>query len=144
MVAVAVVAAIAVGLLVGLAGFLWWLSSQWYVGQTNGYVTISQGVPQHVVGVPLSRVTTTTALEVDELPHYDQSQVTMTIDAGTEAEAQRIVVQLGLKIAACGSTSPPLGCPVGTDEPGAPAATPSPTSSPVAAWTTGAAAGVSP
>ncbi len=110
-VAVAVVAAIAVGLLVGLAGFLWWLSSQWYVGQTNGYVTISQGVPQQVVGVPLSRVTTTTALEVDELPHYDQSQVTMTIDAGTEAEAQRIVAQLGLKIAACSSDLAAPGLP---------------------------------
>jgi PPM family protein phosphatase len=118
------------GLLVALIGFIWWLSSQWYVGQAAGYVTISQGVPQDFLGIPLHRVTTTTAIPLDGLPQYDQGQVLLTIDAGTEAQAFRIVSGLEAKAAACAGDSPPLGCPV----PGPTStATPSPSASPGAA-----------
>jgi protein phosphatase len=114
--ALAVVAMLVAGLLVGLAGFSWWLSSQWYVGNHAGYVTIHQGVPQTIAGVPLSRVTTQTALEVATLPYYDQQQLEGTIDAGTEAEAERIVADLEQKSAACSADPPPLGCPVGAQD----------------------------
>jgi PPM family protein phosphatase len=134
-VAIAVLASVAVALLVGLLGFLWWLSSQWFVGQTNGYITVSQGVPQEFVGIPLSRVTTSTALELGQLPYYDQGQVAATIDAGTEAEAERIVAQLEAKIAACQAESPPLGCPA----PALPEQTPGATSSPSATLAGGSA-----
>lgn len=111
---IAGVAVVVLALLLGLVGFVWWLGSQWYVGQTNGYVTISRGVPQQVLGLPLNRVTTTTALAVDTLPIYDQGQLALTIDASSASEAQRIVVALEVKSQACTSDSPPLGCPTNT------------------------------
>ena len=115
---IAGVAVVVLALVLGLVGFVWWLGSQWYVGQTNGYVTISRGVPQQVLGLPLNRVTTTTALALDTLPIYDQGQLALTIDASSAAEAQRIVVALEAKSQACTSDSPPLGCPTntGTDD----------------------------
>lgn len=122
------------GLLVGLLGFLGWLSSQWYVGQTAGYVTISQGIPQEILGIPMHRVTTTTAVSLAGLPAYDQGQVLLTIDAGSEEGAARIVRELETKAASCASASPPLGCPVPeTESP----ATPSPSPSPAASVQTG-------
>ena len=107
----AVLAAFGGTLLIGALGFLWWLSSQWFVGSSSGYVAIYQGIPQQFVGVPLNRVTTHTALPVGSLPYYDQAQIEGTIDAATEAEAQRVVADLAAKGAACDSEDAPLGCP---------------------------------
>ena len=128
--------AVVVGvLLVGALGFTWWLSSQWFVGPNGEYVAIYQGIPQEVAGVPLNRVVTSTALRVDSLPYYDQSQLTGTFDAGTRAEAQRIVTDLEAKSASCSSEQAPLGCPAqpgagsGTSLPSATPTAPAPTSS---------------
>ncbi len=130
-------------LLVGAVGFVWWLSSQWFVGPSAGYVAIYQGIPQEVAGVPLSRVVTRTALSVATLPYYDQAQLETTLEAATEAGAQRIVTDLEAKSAACSSEQAPLGCPIarpatgsGTTLPGAsPTSTPAPF--PSATGTTG-------
>ncbi len=99
-------------LLVGLLGFTWWLSSQWFVGGNAGYVAVYQGVPQDVLGVSLSRVTTRTAIPVASLPYYDQSQLDRTLEASTEADALRIVDDLEVKASECSSDQAPLGCPV--------------------------------
>jgi len=135
-------ATVAVGgvLLIGALGFVWWLSSQWFVGPSDEYVAIYQGIPQQVAGVPLNRVVTRTALLVDTLPYYDQAQLEGTLDAGTEAEAQRIVTDLEAKSAACSSEQSPLGCPVilpGAGSP-LPGATPTPTPTPTPSSTSGA------
>jgi protein phosphatase len=129
--------AVAGVLLVGALGFLWWLSSQWFVGPSGPYVAIYQGIPQEVAGVPLNRVVTSTALPVATLPYYDQAQLQGTLDAGTRVQAQRIVTDLEAKSAACSSQQAPLGCPTpptdggaGTDSPGATPG-PTPTASPV-------------
>ncbi|HYN56165.1 MAG TPA: PP2C family serine/threonine-protein phosphatase [Motilibacterales bacterium] len=106
-----VVAGVAGVLLIGTLGFLWWLSSQWFVGPNGGYVAVFQGIPQQAAGIPLSRVTTRTALLADTLPYYDQAQLDRTLEAATQAEAQRIVVDLEAKAAACSSVEAPLGCP---------------------------------
>jgi protein phosphatase len=124
-----VLAAVSVGMLIGLFGFLWWLSSQWYVGVQDGYVTINQGVPQSIGTVPLSRTVTRTALPADSLPLYDQGQLAATIDATTEEEAERIVADLEAKSAACAVDPAPLGCPTSVDPRTAPPASPGPTSS---------------
>ena len=128
--------AVVVGvLLVGALGFTWWLSSQWFVGPNGEYVAIYQGIPQEVAGVPLNRVVTSTALRVDTLPYYDQTQLTGTLDAATQAEAQRIVTDLEAKSASCSSEQAPLGCPAqpgggsGTVLPRATPTAPAPTSS---------------
>jgi serine/threonine protein phosphatase PrpC len=120
--ALAVVAVIVAGLLIGLAGFLWWLASQWFVGSHVGYVTVYQGVPQSIAGIPLNRVVTQTALTTAELPLYDQQQLERTIDAPTRSDADRIVADLSSKAAACRADPPPLGCP----QPAGPTPTPSP------------------
>jgi protein phosphatase len=124
-------------LLVGALGFLWWLSSQWFVGPNAGYVAIYQGIPQQAAGVALNRVVTRTALPVATLPYYDQAQLEGTLDAATEAGAQRIVTDLEAKSAACSSVQAPLGCPLGqpgtattlpaATSPATPAPAPSPT-----------------
>ena len=104
-------ATVLVVLLVGLAGFLWWLSAQWYVGVSSGYVAIHQGIAQQVGGVELNRVSSTSGISLSTLPYYDQAQVERTIDAGTQSEAQRIVALLAVKAAGCASPQAPLGCP---------------------------------
>ena len=123
-----VAAAIALAVVaVGITGFVWWLGSQWYVGAQNGYVTVYQGVPQTLVGIPLSRVTTQTGLAVGTLPYYDQQQLDHTIEAATEADAARIVADLELKAAACSADPAPLGCPLAIlPGPTVPQASPSP------------------
>ncbi len=132
--AVAAVAVVGGVLLVGALGFVWWLSSQWFVGPNAGYVAIYQGIPQQVAGVPLNRVVTRTALPVGSLPYYDQAQLSGTLDAATESEAQRIVTDLEAKSASCTSGQAPLGCPVVQPGTGSgttlPTASPSPTASP--------------
>ena len=130
----AAVAVVAV-LMIGALGFLWWLSSQWFVGANGQYVAIYQGIPQQAAGMPLNRVVVSTAVEVGSLPIYDQALLAGTLDAATEAEAQRIVTDLEAKAAACSSQEPPLGCPVGLPGAGpartlpsaSPTLTPSPT-----------------
>jgi PPM family protein phosphatase len=126
----AAVAVVAV-LMIGALGFLWWLSSQWFVGANGQYVAIYQGIPQQAAGVPLNRVVVSTAVEVESLPVYDQALLAGTLDAATEAEARRIVTDLEAKAAACSSQEPPLGCPVGL--PGAGPATTLPSARPTPA-----------
>ena len=132
--AVTAAAAVAGVLLVGAMGFLWWLSSQWFVGPNGEYVAIYQGIPQQMAGVPLNRVVTRTALPVASLPYYDQAQLGGTLDAATETEALRIVTDLEAKSASCTSGQAPLGCPVVGPGTGSgttlPSASPSPTASP--------------
>ena len=124
----AVLAVLVVGMLIGLAGFLWWLGAQWYVGTQAGYVTVFQGVPQTLVGVPLSRPVTQSALVATTLPYYDQQQLELTIEAATESDAARIVADLEAKAAACAADPAPLGCPTAVDPRSATAASPSDTS----------------
>jgi protein phosphatase len=105
------------------------------VGSHVGYVAIYRGIPQSVAGIPLNRVATTTALPVSDLPYYDQQQVERTIDAPTEAQAERVVQDLAGKAAACRAESPPLGCPQttasgpGSEETTTPGSTAGPTPS---------------
>ena len=99
-------------LVVGVLGFVWWLSSQWFVGSHVGYVTVYQGIPQSIAGVSLNRVASQTALPTADLPYFDQQQVEATIDAPTQAEAERIVADLETKASACRADPAPLGCPI--------------------------------
>jgi PPM family protein phosphatase len=126
--AIAVTAVVVAGLVIGVAGFLWWLGSQWFVGSHVGYVTVYRGIPQAIAGVPLNRIVTQTALEVSALPYYDQQQVERTIDAPTQVDADRIVADLASKAAACQADPAPLGCPPqpSLQPPTSPSATASP------------------
>lgn len=116
--ALSVLAVLVAGTLIGLAGFTWWLSSQWFVGTEGGYVVIYQGVPQQVGPIDLNRVVSRTALEVSALPYVKQQEVERTIDAGDEGQAQRIVADLQRLADECAADKPPLGCPVDLPEGG--------------------------
>ncbi len=116
------------GLVLGSIGFLWWLSSQWFVGADAGYVATFQGIPQQIAGIEVNRVVSRSALEVSDLPYYDQQQVTLTIEASTQSEAERIVADLAKKAESCDADPVPLGCPIdevpepgAADDPSAPA-----------------------
>ena len=130
---VSATAAVAGVLLVCALGSLWWLSSQWFVGSNAGYVTIYQGIPPEIFGLPLNRVTTRTALPVATLPYYDQAKLDDTLDAATQAEAQRIVTDLEAKAAACSSEQSPLsGCPINPQGAGDSATSTPPSATPTA------------
>jgi protein phosphatase len=119
------------GLLLGLVGFLWWLSSQWYVGADGPAVAIYRGVPQQIAGVQLSRVQASTDLAVEALPSYDRQQLERTIDAATRQEADRIVADLTKKAEACAQDPAPAGCPEPAPEAEAsPGTSPGPSSTP--------------
>ena len=111
---VSATAAVAGVLPVCALGSLWWLLAVVRWLERRGYVTIYQGIPPEIFGLPLNRVTTRTALPVATLPYYDQAKLSYdTLDAATQAEAQRIVTDLEAKAAACSSEQSPLsGCPI--------------------------------
>ena len=107
-VAGAVVVAIAAVAIAGTA----WVRSQWYVGQSGGFVTIYRGVSGSVLGIPMQSTLQVSDLSVGTLPVFDAGLVADGIVADSEADAQRIVNDLRLRAAACAVVPVPAGCPV--------------------------------
>ena len=108
----AIVAAIVVAVVavVWVAGFAW-VRSQWYVGQSDGYVTVYQGVPGTVLGIRMQTTVNVTDLAVGSLPTFDAGLVDDGIVADSADGAERIVTDLRARAAACAVTPPPSGCP---------------------------------
>ena len=109
--AILVIALVAVGLWAGYR----WTQTRYYVGESDGYVSIYQGIQQGVGPISLSHVYQQTEIEADALTPYAQNQVEKTISADSVQDAREIVERLN-------SATP-------TDE-GTPTSTPSPTSAP--------------
>jgi len=88
------------GVLVAVLGGLLWIGwhytqSQYYVGVTEeGYVAVFKGVPGSIAGFSLSEVDTSSPIKVDALTQVAQDRVRKGIAAGTEIEAQQILVGL--------------------------------------------------
>jgi protein phosphatase len=110
--AAAIAAVVVIGL---LGGAWWWVSSQFYVGNRDGYVTIYQGIPQNVGAVELSSVVQTTEIPTVQLPVYAQELVTATIAAESRQDAERIVAILDEQAATCRTKPKTEGCPGVTD-----------------------------
>lgn len=91
-------------------GTIWW-RQQWYVGVSGTYVTIFQGVPGSVLGIPLHAPQQVTGIDVRTLPNFDAERAGNTIPAADLADADRIVGQLKEKSDGCLSEVPPDGCP---------------------------------
>ncbi|MDG4773985.1 PP2C family serine/threonine-protein phosphatase [Solwaraspora sp. WMMD792] len=93
-------AAIVLVVLVGiLGGGVWagwaYTQRQYYVGATgDGQLAIFQGMPGEVAGVSLSTVHQTSDLALDDLTTVAQDRVKRGIHAGSEAEAQRHLLEL--------------------------------------------------
>ncbi|MBF4572222.1 Stp1/IreP family PP2C-type Ser/Thr phosphatase [Herbiconiux sp. VKM Ac-1786] len=106
-----VVALVAAGLWAGYR----WTQTRYYVGESDGYVSIYQGIQQGVGPISLSHVYQQTEIQSDALTPYAQNQVEKTISADSVQDAREIVERLN-------SATP-------TDE-GTPSSTPSPTPAP--------------
>ena len=91
-------------------GRLWW-QNQWYVGVSDGQVTIFQGIEGSFLGVPLQRTEEVTTISVSTLPTFNAELVGKGIPASDIADAQRIVIELDALAEACLSPKPPAGCP---------------------------------
>ncbi|MFB2557122.1 Stp1/IreP family PP2C-type Ser/Thr phosphatase [Herbiconiux sp. P13] len=109
--ALIVVALVAVGLWAGYR----WTQTRFYVGESDGYVSIYQGIQQGVGPISLSHVYEKTDIQTDALTPYAQNQVSNTISADSVAAAQEIVDRLGDSAAPAATPTP------------SPAATPAPT-----------------
>ena len=106
-----VLALIAGGLYAGYR----WTQTRFYVGESNGYVAIYQGVQQGVGPISLSHVFQETDLQADALPEYTRRQVENTISADSVTAALEIVKRLSDAAA------------TGTDTDASTGATPTPT-----------------
>ncbi|MEY4311374.1 MAG: hypothetical protein RLZZ571_144 [Actinomycetota bacterium] len=93
----------------GIAGGLFWLSNQWFVGEFNqsGQIAAFQGIPT----AGLYRVTEVSDLKIDELPNFERAQVDETIDATTRSEALEILKGLEDVVRNCKLNPTTLGCP---------------------------------
>ncbi|WP_062519286.1 PP2C family protein-serine/threonine phosphatase [Demequina silvatica] len=81
--------------LVGAAwGGYWWSQQQYYVGDSEGYVTIYRGIPATVGTWELSHVVEKTEILVDELAPYQRERVTGAIRVPTLEEAAGVVSSL--------------------------------------------------
>ncbi len=91
---------------------LYWVSTQWFVGVSDGNVAIYQGVPSEIGPVPLHRISQETAIAVADLPTYDQERVEQSIMVESQEQAINAVAQLDQRAQQCTSDAPPAGCPV--------------------------------
>jgi protein phosphatase len=94
-----VLALIAGGLYAGYR----WTQTRFYVGESNGFVAIYQGVQQSLGPIALSHVFQETDLETDALPPFTQDRVQNTISADSVTAALEIVKRLSDSAANSGS-----------------------------------------
>ena len=86
---------VVVALLGGLvAGGRWgwlWTQEQYYVGVSDGYVAIFQGIDQTIGPLELSHVVQTSDLRITDLPQFMQDRVNETVQMSSLAEAEQWV-----------------------------------------------------
>ena len=94
------------------------VASQWYVAVNGspgtGTVAVYQGVPGTLIGVSLADLISDAGITVGSLPLFDQELVSKGIPAQSQADAERIVSELGARAASCRVSLPPAGCPGAT------------------------------
>lgn len=105
------------GLVVGsVVGWYTWSQGQYFVATTPGttgeVVAVFRGPTDPLFGVDLSRLVETSTVGVDELPEFEQEQVTNAIVAQNIEDARDIVQRLVEEAQRCADKNPPAGCPV--------------------------------
>ena len=68
-----------------------WGRTQYYVGVADNKIAIYQGLPQNVLGLPLSQVYEVQDIDLADLPPYQRQQVTETIRSASLADAHSTV-----------------------------------------------------
>lgn len=95
-----------------IAGALWWLSNQWFVGvyTQNQVVAIFQGIPAG----GMYRLVEVSTLSVSQLPEFEFSQVYQTFESANFEDAQAAVARLQKSADLCEIVPGSPGCPVVT------------------------------
>ncbi|NQX34806.1 protein phosphatase 2C domain-containing protein [Herbiconiux sp. VKM Ac-2851] len=125
--AILVIALVAAGLWAGYR----WTQTRYYVGESDGYVSIYQGIQQGVGPISLSHVYQQTEIQSDALTPYAQNQVEKTITADSVQDAREIVERLNSSTPTDEGGAPSTSTPTPTPAPGgSPAPTPTGTSTP--------------
>jgi protein phosphatase len=81
---------------IGAGGYYGWnvTQHQYFVGSTNGKVTLFRGLSEPVAGLNLSSVVQRTTIPIAAMPDTEAAQVRTTISASNLADARRIVQRL--------------------------------------------------
>ena len=88
-------AVVVIGLLwIALAAAWSWSQSQYFVGESNGQVTIYRGLNGDVVGFDLSSPYESSDVELDKLSDFDAAKVQEGIEAGSLNDARSTVENL--------------------------------------------------
>jgi protein phosphatase len=97
---------------ISIAGAIWWLANQWFVGvyEQGKVVAIFQGIPAG----GLSRLVEVSALSVDQLPEFERDQVFKTFESASHEDAQATIARLQNSADTCRQTPASPGCPVVT------------------------------
>ncbi len=107
---VAPIIGVLVGLALVVAAAIGWVRSQWYVGESSGYVAIFQGIPGSLAGLPLQTLAEPTDLPVTSLPTIRAESLADGIDAASLSGAEQIVATLRTEAESCTPT-PADACP---------------------------------
>ncbi|MDP4014240.1 MAG: PP2C family serine/threonine-protein phosphatase [Candidatus Nanopelagicales bacterium] len=110
-VALAAITGVVVLLAIVGAGLLWWVRGQWYVSTADGLVAVYHGVPGSLGPIPLQRLEEVSALQVSELPSYDQSRVLGGILTHSFDETTSVLDELNQRAAECRTDPATPGCP---------------------------------
>lgn len=96
-------------LVIGIAGGLFWLSNQWFVGEfkQTGQLAAFQGIPT----AGLYRVSELSTFKSEQLPKFERNLVDKTIDATTHSEAVQILSKLETTARNCQFNPQTPGCP---------------------------------
>lgn len=98
LVAIAVLAVVSVGAWVTYD----WSQRQYFVGESEGQVTVFRGVSQDLGPFRLSEPETVTDIDLETLPNHYRTRVLNTLTADDRADADRIVEELrGLALPRC-------------------------------------------
>ncbi len=106
-------AALAVlAVLAGLvAGSLAWVRSQWFVGESDGFVAVYNGIPGNLGPVGLHSVDELTDIQVERVSTYNQGNIRDGIRVADRAATPQVVEQLRSSATYCSSLPTPTGCP---------------------------------
>jgi len=98
-------AVVVIGLLwIGLAAAWSWSQTQYYVGESDGVVTIYRGFNGDLVGVELSSPYESSDVDLNRLSDFDAARVREGIEAGNLADAHRTVENLAQRQSGDSST----------------------------------------
>lgn len=138
-VVVSVVVAILAIVVASLYGVWRWSQSQYYIGESDGYVAVYQGVNTNVFGMEMSHIVRSTKISVSDLSENTQQQLERGVTMTSQREAEQHLAILITESSenrsqkekeAAGSASPSASAPdsaaataspTATDASGAPA-----------------------